>query len=132
MNILKIVLAFVFLSALQPLVFAQKTSGKVSAPKFVVSVKQGDTPESSISFSAGGKKTFIDKIPGEARALDKEECKRMKIPANAVATTGAWWAGQGNYYYAVRRAKGYVIYGAGDGEELNESERFKWKKIKQL
>lgn len=109
---------------------AQSKTKSLTA-KFVITPVAGDVPNSKVSFSVNGKTTFLKKIAGEATETDKAEYARMKIPKNAVAACGAWYAGAGDYFYAVPSAKGYIVYYGWD-EEGQATNTYHWKKLKEI
>ena len=75
---------------------------------------------------------MIKEISGEAEHYSTSEFAKYQIPKNATDACGAWWAGQGIYFYAVSTEKGVDIYEGWQAEEVSPEEGYHWKKTKSL
>ena len=93
--------------------------------------KAGDD-KSDIAVDLNGKKTKIATISGEALHYTKSDFAKYQVPKNAIDACGAWFGGQGQYFYLVPTDKGVDLYEGNQAEEVPASEGYHWKKTKSL
>ncbi|AEE51515.1 hypothetical protein Halhy_3663 [Haliscomenobacter hydrossis DSM 1100] len=58
----------------------------------------------------------------------KEDYPKYQIPANALGACGGWWAGAGDYFYAVE-IKDLIVVMQGWQDESQEDEGFHYQQI---
>lgn len=84
--------------------------------------------EYAVVLSVDGTGTTIDTI-ATCETITPQSYDQYDIPDAAVAACGGWWAGQGEYFYAVLE-KGNVAVYYGWQDEAQEDKGFHWKKKK--
>jgi hypothetical protein len=96
--------------------------------------KAGDeaNPKSIVKVVFNGKTTDLKEIAGEAERYAAADFEEHKIPKEATDACGAWWAGQGVYFYALPTDKGVDIFEGWQDEEAPGKEGYHWKKVKSL
>ena len=82
-------------------------------------------PSSDISISVNGKVTFLATISGAATILNDIG------ENNSITACGGWWAGAGDYFYAVSSAKGVIVF-KGWQDETQEDSGYHWEKFKEI
>lgn len=60
--------------------------------------------------------------------LYPQDYERFQIPANALAACGGWWAGAGDYFYALE-IKGEIVVMQGWQSEEQEDEGFHYEQL---
>ena len=94
--------------------------------KFIIRSKSSeDMPSSDISISVNGKVTFLATISGAA-TIQNDIGEN-----NSITACGGWWAGAGDYFYAVSSAKGVIVY-KGWQDETQEDSGYHWEKFKEI
>jgi hypothetical protein len=94
--------------------------------KFIIKSKYSeDMPSSDISISINGKETFLETILGDATIQNDIGVK------NSITACGGWWAGAGDYFYAISSAKGVIVY-KGWQDEQQEDSGYHWEKFKEI
>ena len=73
-------------------------------------------------------RTVIDSAQG-CGIIDKADYKDKQIPAEAVAACGGWFAGAGDYFYAIEKNGKIVVFKGWQAEE-QEDEGFHWEEVK--
>jgi hypothetical protein len=112
---------------------ADKPTAAMDA-KFIIKKKGSDdmgNPISAISISINGKITPIANITGDATMTAKSEFAKQQIPAKALSACGGFWAGAGDYYYAVPSANGVTIF-KGSQDEATPAGNYNWKNFKEI
>ena len=83
-----------------------------------------DVPRHRLLLQVAGVKTLVDTVI-TCTEIPKTEYKDKEIPANALAACGGWYAGGGDYFYAIEQAGKVVIF-KGWQEEGQEDMSFHW------
>jgi hypothetical protein len=98
--------------------------------KFICDVKMvNENPESTVKLSVDDKLFEISLNKSDCGDIKKEDYSQFKIPEQAVAACGGWWAGSGDYFYAeIKDGKLSVFQGWMDSEQ--EDDGYHWKEIK--
>jgi hypothetical protein len=86
-------------------------------------------PQHLVLLDVDGKSRTIDTVMA-CETIPRSEYKRYTIPKHAVAACGGWWAGSGDYFYAVIR-KGKVVIFKGWQDEEQEDTGFHWERMKE-
>jgi len=60
--------------------------------------------------------------------ISKADYNNYQIPANALGACGGWWAGAGDYFYAIE-IKGTILVMQGWQDEGQEDEGFHYKQV---
>lgn len=96
--------------------------------------KAGDDvlPKSVISVVINGQSTKIKEISGEAEYYKPSDFAKYEIPEEAIDACGAWYAGQGSYFYLVQSENGVDVYEGWKAEEVSDKKGYHWKKVKSL
>lgn len=89
---------------------------------------QQDVPRHRLLLQVDGTKTLVDTVI-VCNEILKEAYKNSGIPANALAACGGWYAGGGDYFYAIEQA-GKVVLFKGWQEEGQEDTSFHWTLFK--
>lgn len=63
--------------------------------------------------------------------IDREAYAQYQIPAEAVAAVGGWWAGGGDYFYALPQGNQVAIF-HGWQDEGQEDEGFHYQEVAKL
>lgn len=87
-------------------------------------------PHTLVNLNVGGKNIFIDSVTA-CSAIPANNFKQYDIPKDAIGACGGWWAGGGDYFYAVVQGKRLEIY-QGWQEESEQPTGYHWKKVKVL
>jgi hypothetical protein len=87
-------------------------------------------PLSEVSVKIGEKTTLVDSI-STCQMFTPEEYDGFKIPKNAVAACGGWWAGAGDYIYLVYEGNDAVVMAGWQAEE-QEDEGFHYQEILRI
>jgi hypothetical protein len=57
-----------------------------------------------------------------------EEYEHYSIPSDALAAVGGWWAGAGDYFYALEE-DGVILFFHGVMSEMQEEDSFRYEKL---
>lgn len=87
-------------------------------------------PQSIVQVNVGGKNILIDTILA-CSIIPKNNFDQYQIPSNAIGACGGWWAGGGDYFYAIEKDNRLQIF-AGWLDEGQEDNSYHWKKVKEL
>jgi len=104
---------------------------KTPPVKFIITaLKDGeyDMPRNSLSLSINNKITFLDTISACEEILTNTY-DQYDIPKKALHACGGWWAGAGEYFYAIREGDRLKVY-EGWQDETQEDEGYHWKEWK--
>lgn len=88
----------------------------------------GDAPAASVYLKAGDRKTKIAGISGSCSAIAPSEYANYGMPAGTISAVGSWWAGSGDYLYAVLEDEKVVVY-QGFADEMQEDQGFHYQAI---
>lgn len=88
-------------------------------------------PTSEITFTYNNTVTSIASVPGNATITDAKDHAAQGIPVQALAACGSWWAGSGDYFYAIATDKGIDIF-QGYIDEMQKDKGYHWKKMKEI
>ena len=83
------------------------------------SIGTEDMPQTIVSLTANGKTWPIDTV-AEAKVFEKADWPRHEIPTTALAACGGWFAGAGDYLYAIREGDSLNVYQGWQDEEQVE------------
>jgi hypothetical protein len=87
----------------------------------------------SISLIVDGKTYKIaSNVMGSFSIPDKDTWPDMKVPQNAITACMGWWAGAGDYYYAVLENGTLIVMHASVDEEMDIDKDLKYEKIKEI
>lgn len=86
-----------------------------------------DAPQNEIVLKVDGKEQKIDTILA-CDVIAAADYQRHEIPATAVSACGGWWAGGGDYFYAIIENNQAVVY-QGWQDEGQEDVGFHWTKM---
>lgn len=84
-------------------------------------------PQFDVLLSLDGKETKIKTIYN-CGDISRSQYAIYEIPDNAIAASGGWWAGEGEYFYIVWRDGKCVVF-EGWRAEKQEDEGYHWKEI---
>ena len=87
-----------------------------------------DIPHNRVVLLVNNVRTVIDSAQG-CGIIDKVDYKDKQIPAEAVAACGGWFAGAGDYFYAIEKNGKIVVFKGWQAEE-QEDEGFHWEEVK--
>lgn len=84
-------------------------------------------PLHEISLVLAGRRHVLDTIQ-VCEPLTAEERGEHNMPADALAACGGWWAGAGDYFYAIRRNDSLVVY-QGWLDEMQQDESYHYEVV---
>ena len=87
-----------------------------------------DAPAASVYLKTGDRKTKIAQINGTCSVIETEEYANYGMPAGTLSAVGSWWAGSGDYLYAVLEDEKVVVY-QGFADEMQEESGFHYKAL---
>lgn len=87
-------------------------------------------PLVEVSVQVNGEAHLLDSVMA-ASPFEEDQYAQYQMPAEAVAGCGGWWAGAGDYFYAVEEENEVVVY-AGWQDEMQEDEGFHYEKVKTI
>ncbi len=88
---------------------------------------KNDTPHNEVVLSVDGKDSTIAEILA-CDSIGKAQYAEMEIPAEATTACGGWWAGAGEYFYAlIKDGKTKVFYGWQSEEQTEKG--YHWKEL---
>jgi len=106
-------------------------SGTAVAEKIdLVCENQGEVnniPTAAVYFLAGDSKVKIAAIT-VCETIEPEQYADYDIPAEALTAVGGWYAGAGDYLYAVREGEAVVVY-RGMQDEMQEGSGFGYQPL---
>jgi hypothetical protein len=110
-----------------------ETVQATATTNFIIKVIESadGNPTSEITFLHNNVVTPIASVSGNATITEAKDYAAQGIPANAVAACGSWWAGSGDYFYAIATEKGIDIF-QGYIDEMQEDKGYHWKKMKEI
>jgi len=79
----------------------------------------GDVPTAAVYFLAGDSKVKIAAVT-VCEEIESEQYEEFGIPAEALAAVGGWYAGAGDYLYAVQEEEAVTVYQGGQDEMQEE------------
>jgi len=82
-----------------------------------------DAPAASVFLKTGDRKTKIAQINGNCSVIETGEYANYDMPAGTLSAVGSWWAGSGEYLYAVLENEKIVVY-QGFADEMQEEPGF--------
>lgn len=88
----------------------------------------GDAPAASIYLKTGERKTKIADIQGLCSVIASEAYAGYEMPAETLSAVGSWWAGSGDYFYAVLENNKIFVY-QGFADEMQEEFGFNYRAI---
>jgi hypothetical protein len=94
---------------------------------------EGDGGTSSVAVFVNGKSFEVVKDlmnPAIAMISDKAVWAEKKIPAEALAVCGGFWAGFDDFVYVVKEGDKLVVFQGGAGEE--ENSKYEYKAVKEI
>jgi hypothetical protein len=86
-----------------------------------------ENPINEVVLSINGKDSVIARTSACAE-ITKAQYKEMQIPAEATSACGGWWAGGGDYFYAVVVNEKVKVF-RGWQEEGQEDDGYHWKEM---
>lgn len=100
--------------------------------KFVCTdISQEDSiPKSMVSFYLNGKVQTLDTI-NACQLISEEEYERYGIPVTAASAVGGWWAGAGDYFYAMVEGNVCTVM-QGWQDEQQEDDGFHYEQIRRF
>lgn len=109
------------------------TASADTTTKFNIKVTESadGNPTSEITFTHNNTVTAIASVPGNANITKAKDYAAQGIPVQAIAACGSWWAGSGDYFYAIATDKGIDIF-QGYIDEMQEDKGYHWKKMKEI
>ncbi|HRF40088.1 MAG TPA: hypothetical protein PK198_14955 [Saprospiraceae bacterium] len=87
-----------------------------------------DAPSASVYLKTGDRKTKIAGISGQCSGINSGEYANYGMPNGTISAVGSWWAGSGDYLYAVLEGAKVVVY-QGFADEMQEDAGFHYKPI---
>ena len=87
-------------------------------------------PLSSLSVVVNGNSTFLDSVMVCA-PIEPGEYDRYEIPSEALAACGGWFAGAGDYFYALEE-EGTISVMAGWQDEMQDDDGFHYEEKKRF
>lgn len=82
-----------------------------------------------VLLTVDGKKEIIDTVMA-CEPIPVKSRADYDIPDDALAACGGWWAGAGDYFYAILKDNKVVVYHGWQDEE-QEDDGFHWKVVKK-
>jgi len=102
----------------KPWIFKQTGTGEYDEPLTEISVIINDKPY-----------VVAKSVMGAGNLLEKGLWPDYKIPANAISACMAWWAGEGDVFYLVRKNGGSQVYHALIGEGMDLEKELTYEKV---
>lgn len=89
-----------------------------------------DEPLTKISVWVDEKTYQVAKnVAGNANILEKNVWADYKIPAKAESACMAWWAGEGDVYYLIRKKGGFIVYHTVVSEGMDLEKEIIYEKV---
>lgn len=92
------------------------------------SVGSSDNPSYAVYLQVKDRKVKIAQIAVECSLIDPNNFSTYNIPADALRAVGGWWAGTGEYLYAINEENGLSIY-QGTVDEMQEEPGYNYRRI---
>ena len=92
--------------------------------------EEDEIPLYQVALTVNGQKTILDTV-SSCTPIPKEDFKSKEIPQTALAAAGGWWAGAGDYFYAIQEGNDVVVM-AGWQDETQEDEGYHYKAFKKI
>jgi hypothetical protein len=86
------------------------------------------SPVYAVYLRVGERKTKIAEINSSCNNLAAEELATYEMPAEVLGAIGGWWAGSGDYIYAVLENNEVVVY-QGSADEMQEAPGYNYRRI---
>ncbi len=116
------------LPACQPGPAGEDAKAQVKANLSCESLGEKDgMPQSAVYATAGEKKAKLA-TTNTCDSIPRAAYEDHEIPDSAIAAVGGWWAGLGEYFYAIREGEGIAYY-KGWVEERQEEENYHYQKM---
>ncbi len=87
-----------------------------------------DFPQRQVSLRLGTASTVLDTIAA-CQLIERQDYARYGIPAEAVAACGGWWAGSGDYFYAVIDKGDEIVVMRAMEDEANPAGRYNYEEV---
>lgn len=87
-----------------------------------------DFPQRQVSLRLGTTSTTLDTIAA-CQLIERQDYARYSIPAEAVAACGGWWAGSGDYFYAVIDKGDEIVVMRAMEDEANPAGRYNYEEV---
>ncbi|MES2555484.1 MAG: hypothetical protein V4604_04995 [Bacteroidota bacterium] len=82
-----------------------------------------------VILTVDGKKEIIDTVMA-CDPIPASNFSQYEIPKTALTACGGWWAGAGDYFYAILKDSKVVVYQGWQDEEQKDN-GFHWKAVKK-
>ncbi len=102
-------------------------------PSFYIETEMSEdgTPKSTVSILVGGKKLEITKV-NACEKINKADYAQHKIPAEAIAACGGWWADAGDYFYVLDDGNNNYTVMQGMMDEESAIDSYNYKMVMKL
>lgn len=87
-----------------------------------------DFPQRQVSLRLGTVSTTLDTIAA-CQFIERQDYARYGIPAEAVAACGGWWAGSGDYFYAVIDKGDEIVVMRAMEDEANPAGGYNYEEV---
>ncbi len=87
-----------------------------------------ESPLFAVYLRVGEQKTKIAEINSSCNNLTIEELVTYEMPAEVLSAIGGWWAGSGDYLYAILENEEVVVY-QGYADEMQEVPGYNYRRI---
>lgn len=85
-------------------------------------------PQRQVSLRLGTNSTVLDTVAA-CQLIERQDYAKYSIPAEAVAATGGWWAGSGDYFYAIIDKGDEIVVMRAMEDESNPAGGYKYEEI---
>ena len=89
-----------------------------------------DLPMSEVYIALKGSRILLDTI-NSCEIIPRSDFNKYKIPPEALAACGGWWAGAGDYFYAIAQERKIIIM-QGWQEEIQQYDSYHYDPIKTI
>lgn len=120
-----------FVCAAEPRAFAPSPQNDTDV-KWTFDIKEdgSGTPRGKVYLMVGARKIVIrPRAIGDYHEMDRADYKSKRVPAFAITASSAWWAGQGEDLYVIRRGRQLIVYSRQLAEETPPNPRYRRLKI---
>jgi hypothetical protein len=90
------------------------------------------SPLSKIDIVVNDKEYEISKVPGEGGIIEKSDFIKNNVPATAISACNSWWAGSGDWFYAIKQENKVIVYKGWDGEGNEDNKGKNWEIAKEI
>jgi hypothetical protein len=87
-----------------------------------------DFPQRQVSLRLGTVSTTLDTIAA-CQLIERQDYARYGIPAEAVAACGGWWAGSGDYFYALIDKGDEIVVMRAMEDEANPAGGYNYEEV---